>query len=346
MLSKENYTLEHIMRLRENNRKDPSLLERVMYAFGLLEAIAKVGMPFIFKGGTCLMLLTEHPKRLSTDIDILVEPGTDIEFYIAEASKIFPFLRYEEQTRIGKNSIEKRHFKFIYESPIQKGEFYILLDVVFAKSPYIQTIQTEIKNELLIVENEKVLVTVPTADCILGDKLTAFAPHTTGIHFGINKELEIMKQLYDVAMLTDVMTNQENTFQTYCKAVKEETAYRGISSTWEEVLNDTIGSAACIIGKGALQPEEYPLYIKGIRSLDSHVLGEKYSGEIAAHHACKVMYLAACLLTGQEYKRIEHPEAYIDASIAKTKYKKLAYIRKQKLEAYGYLVEAVRLLDA
>ena len=40
-------------------------------------------------------------------------------------------------------------------------------------------------------------------DCILGDKLTAFAPYTIGIPFGVDKELEIIKQLNDIACLFD-----------------------------------------------------------------------------------------------------------------------------------------------
>jgi hypothetical protein len=42
---------------------------------------------------------------------------------------------------------------------------------------------------------------------MLGDKLTAFAPHTTGIPFfkGHKKcTMEIIKQLYDVASLKDI----------------------------------------------------------------------------------------------------------------------------------------------
>lgn len=31
--------------------------------------------------------------------------------------------------------------------------------------------------------------------------------------------------------------------------------------------------------------------------------------------------------------------------MAKSRYKKLSYIKKHKLEAYGYLVEAVRILE-
>ena len=38
------------------------------------------------------MLLLERPMRLSTDIDIIVAPGTDLNTFIEEAGKIFPFV--------------------------------------------------------------------------------------------------------------------------------------------------------------------------------------------------------------------------------------------------------------
>lgn len=91
MLQEKNFVEEHIRELQKSSGCDPTLLERAVYAFGLLEALARVGTPFIFKGGTCLMLLMEQPRRLSTDIDIMVEPRTNIEEYLKLASNIFPF---------------------------------------------------------------------------------------------------------------------------------------------------------------------------------------------------------------------------------------------------------------
>jgi predicted nucleotidyltransferase component of viral defense system len=74
MLDKRTFELDHIRDFQQSSRRDPILIERVLYAFGLLEALFRVKTPFIFKGGTCLILLLEHPMRLSTDIDILVKP--------------------------------------------------------------------------------------------------------------------------------------------------------------------------------------------------------------------------------------------------------------------------------
>lgn len=64
MLDKKNYELEHMRNLQEKYKKDPALLERVVYAFGLLEALKESGLLFVFKGGTCLMLLLEQPMAL------------------------------------------------------------------------------------------------------------------------------------------------------------------------------------------------------------------------------------------------------------------------------------------
>ena len=55
MLTRENYTEQHIYDLWKETGADPSILERTVFAFGLLEAIRSVGLPFIFKGGFYLM---------------------------------------------------------------------------------------------------------------------------------------------------------------------------------------------------------------------------------------------------------------------------------------------------
>ena len=76
MISRENYSAEHIRQLRNESRRDPVLIERALFAFGLLEALVNAGLKFTFKGGTSLMVLLSKPMRLSTDIDIVVDPKT------------------------------------------------------------------------------------------------------------------------------------------------------------------------------------------------------------------------------------------------------------------------------
>ncbi len=344
MLTRENFTEEHIRQLQHSSKRDPILIERTVYAFGLLEAINRVGMPFIFKGGTCLMLLLEHPQRLSTDIDIIVEPGTDVEEYIEEAAKIFPFVRYEEQRRIGKNNIEKRHFKFTYDSPVNGKELYILLDVLYEENHYERIVEREIRNELLMVEPEFLKVKVPSIECILGDKLTAFAPHTTGIPLGVGKDMEVMKQLYDISTLVDEMENFEEVKKTYLKVVQSEIAYRGIEVTPKECLKDTFEAALCIASRGNYNGEEYPLYVTGIRDLRGHIYAENYSPEIAVGRAAKAAYIAICLWADESFERVADYTEYINEKLTQPELMAVKYLRKVNPEAYAYMIKSDRIL--
>ena len=345
MLRQENFAEEHIRELQKNSCRDPVLLERAVYAFGLLEALANVGMHFIFKGGTCLMLLMDHPRRLSTDIDIIVEPGTNLYEYLDRASEIFPFKDVEEQKRIGKNNIEKRHFKFTYDSPINNRPFYILLDVLFEHNHYSELVSKEIRNDLLLTEPEYLMVSLPSANSILADKLTAFAPHTTGIPLNIGKDMEVMKQFYDVSSLLDVFTDFKQIVPTYEQIALAEIAYRGIEKSTTDCLWDTFDTALCIASRGKVNKEEYPLYVKGIRDLRGHIYAENYSPEIAAGRATKVMYMAACLLTNTEFQAVEEYNEFLGMKITQEKLASLRYLRKANPEAYAYVVKTDELIS-
>ena len=149
MINTQTFEEKHIRELQQKTGNDPILIERALYTFGLLEALVRVGMAFTFKGGSCLMLLLTPPRRLSIDIDIVCGPTTDVDACIREAAKIFPFKRVEEDRRVGKNHIIKRHFKFYYSSPVTGNEFYILLDILFEENVYSSLEQKEIRSALL-----------------------------------------------------------------------------------------------------------------------------------------------------------------------------------------------------
>ena len=75
------------------------------------------------------------------------------------------------------------------------------------RCPYNQIIDVEISSKFLKYDDVITKVHMPSINCILGDKLTAFAPNTTGIPYKVGKEMEIIKQLYDVANLFDIADN-------------------------------------------------------------------------------------------------------------------------------------------
>ncbi len=345
MLKKENFTEEHIRDLQSASHRDPLLLERSVYAFGLLEAITRVGMPFIFKGGTCLMLLLERPMRLSTDIDIIVAPGTDLNTFIEEAGKIFPFVSVEEQVRKGKNNIEKRHFKFVYESPVMERSIYILLDVLFEDAKYKRLIAKPIKNELILTDGEDLTVQIPSVESILGDKLTAFAPHTTGILLNSNKDMEIIKQLYDVMTLIEVAEDFTEVRETYYSLVQDEIAYRGLDIGPGDALRDTYNATVSIASRGKVSKEDYVSYLQGLRDVRSHIYVENFSAEEASKRVPVVMYLVACLLKNVPFEKDIDPAAYLGAGFISDELKALKSLRKVAPAGYACAVKADRLLN-
>lgn len=344
MLARENFSEEHIRELQAGSRRDPALLERAVYAFGLLEAITRVEMPFVFKGGTCLMLLLEHPMRLSTDIDIIVEPNTDVDGYIEKAATIFPFKKCEEQIRVGKNKIVKRHFKFTYVSPITQHEIYILLDVLFEENKYTHLLEKEIFNELLLTEGEMLKVRIPNINCMLGDKLTAFAPHTTGIPLNSGKDLEVMKQMYDVSTLIDAFDDYDEVRETYTKVAESEIAYRGMDISVRDALKDTLCAAASIATRGKVRAEDYTMYLKGIHDVRGHIYAETFTAESAAVKAPKIMYMAACLIKNVPFERIDDGSLYSREQLVNPALRNLKFLKKYDPIAYGYAIKTDKLV--
>lgn len=346
MLLPENYTKEHIAELREQTGADPSILERTVFALGLLEAIRSVGMPFIFKGGTSLLVLLDHPRRLSTDIDIIVDKNTDVDDYINKVGTIFPFLSVEEHKRKGANDIEKRHFRFHFLSPITEKEISILLDVVFEDNPYLKITERPIRSSLLLHEGDDLLVRTPDKNCILGDKLTAFAPHTTGIPFGKDKEMEIIKQMFDCWTLIQEIDDYQTLSSVYNTVSRIELGYRGLEKGSVDCLKDTIESCICIMGRGGIRPEEYMNFKTGISSIQGHIFIGRINGENAGAYASEVMYLAASLLTGQqEYVPIADPDEYRLIQLKMKGIKKLSGMRNTDPMAYAYMVKSFKMLQ-
>ena len=244
---------------------DIALVEKTIRAFSLLEALARSGCPFIFKGGSSLMLHLNTSKRLSIDIDIICPPGTVIEDYLCQYAEEYCFGKVELVERISRTDVPKQHAKFYYEVsyPGKGGQDKILLDVLFEETHYSQIVSLPIQSPLLITDEPLVTVTLPSHGDLLGDKLTAFAPHTTGIPFFKGQKkctMEIIKQLFDVASLFDITDDLTVTRQTFLKFAKVELQYRNLpSDDIRQVLDDIYQTAITICLRGLVNPEEYKL---------------------------------------------------------------------------------------
>lgn len=330
------------------NIADTALVEKAIRALSLLESLVRSGCPFVFKGGTALMLHLDTSRRLSIDVDIVCPPGLDIREYIGKYGSEYGFL---EATEIGRNSrtgVPKSHAEYRYAVTYPSGRptDKILLDVLYEDIKYNEVVSLAIKSPLLKQEGEPMMVQCPGLKDMLGDKLTAFAPHTTGIPFFKGEDeffMEIMKQLYDVSSIIDRVDDLTEVRNTYSQLVPIELGYRKLNRLTEaDVLKDTYDCALNICLRGALDKKEYGYYAKGARSVNSFIISENYNADIAIRDAAKVAYLVRLIQTGNNH--VKHYKHEMDGELANAliqnrQLNKLNSIKKISLEAFFYLLE-------
>ena len=325
--------------------RDAILVEKTIRAFSLLEALARSGCPFVFKGGSSLMLHLNTSKRLSIDVDIICPPGTIIEDYLNQCAEEYGFGKVELVERISRTDVPKQHAKFYYEVsyPGNGGQDKILLDVLFEETHYSKIVTLPIRSPLLIIDEPLVMVKLPSHEDLLGDKLTAFTPHTTGIPFFKGQKkctMEIIKQLFDVASLFDITDNLAITHQTFKKFAAVELQYRQLQpDDIQQVLDDIYQTALTICMRGLEKPEEFRLLQDGISRIGSFIHSEKYALDSAIINAAKVAYLSKLIEKGMD--KINH---YVPADISQLSSKvlelpiptKLNKLKKTHPEAFFY----------
>jgi len=318
----------------------------------LLEGLANSGLPFIFKGGTALMLLLNSAKRLSIDIDIIIpgNPGNLLNF-LAPIIEQQGFNRLEIQHRNTESKIKKVHYKFYY-TPIHKSnreDDYILLDILYEADQYKYISTIEISSRFLSTKGEAVFVNIPSIDDLLGDKLTAFAPETTGIPYFRQEHshrIEIIKQLYDIGNLFDVATDLETIKATFIMIATAEIEYRQLAGVSPiDVLKDIYNTALCISLRGTGGKCNFPELLKGLSAISRFVFSETYHVEKAIPHAAKAAYLSRLIATNQSsFEKYSHPAQVAEAKIEAPHNTKLQKLKKSSPESFFYWWKATQLM--
>ena len=314
MISNKTLQIEWLKTVSEKNRKmDTTLVEKVIRALLLLEGLAQSKQPFVFKGGTALMLLLGKINRLSIDIDIIIENPNEFavqEIFESIISKL-GFKRFEKNERKPNSTIQKAHYKFFYYliHRTSQTEDYILLDILFEKPSYAKLIQLNIDSTFIIQEQEPLKVIIPSLEDILGDKLTAFAPNTTGITYekhGQSQAMEIIKQLYDIGCLFNFVKDIGIVRTTFNIIAEIESSYRRLKINPEIVLEDIFQTALCISTRGTDGKGDFKKLSHGIKSINSYIFSESYHIERAIIDASKAAYLVILIRSG----RIENRKVY------------------------------------
>lgn len=354
MIHPDSRTLVWIEKVaKENNVKDIALAEKTIRAFSLLEALVRSGCPLLFKGGTAEMLHLNSAKRLSIDIDIICPPGTPLENYLETYSAKYGFGEVELVERVSRSDIPKKHAKYYYQVSYPNGnkQDKILLDVLFEDNHYSNVVTLPIQSPFLKIEGEPTMVNLPSYQDMLGDKLTAFAPHTTGIPFFKGDKdcsMEINKQLFDIASLFDLTNDLTITAETFRKFASVELLYRKANpSKINEVLDDIFNTSRCICLRGLENPEEFKLLQNGIGKVRSFIHSEKnYSLDHAIVNASKAAYISKLIEKGISEVHHYAPGNELqlaDAIITDPLPTKLNKLKKSNVEAFFYWYEIQKL---
>ncbi|WP_024772738.1 nucleotidyl transferase AbiEii/AbiGii toxin family protein [Aquimarina macrocephali] len=339
MISADSLSIEWMSSKIREFKGDPIIVEKVIQALTLLESLRIENLEFIFKGGTALMLMIQEPRRFSIDIDILIEnKDQDLEQILNVIIDKTVFVKWEEHKRKTVSEIEKRHFKLFYEPLVKmRGDLnYILLDVVYETNPYVNIQETNISHFLLIEEGSPIQVITPTLEAILGDKLTAYGPNTTGVP--LTKPMEVMKQIYDIAGIFDRISSLETVKQNFIKVAQRELAYRGFESTDHKVIFDDIINTShnfCVYGR--LDKKTFAIMRSGVSRLNNFIYGEKFREPQAQIAVAKAAYLSSKL--DADSFNLETFDKSIDMNdwaISDHHFSALNKLKKHNLEAFYY----------
>ncbi len=297
MIAKHCFTKEWLTKIKSDFPAiDPTILEKTIYAFELLSLLLQEEIDFIFKGGTSLLLLLPQPKRLSIDIDILstIKPeGLETKFNSIIKKDVF--FEWSEDPRTG-SKIPKKHYKFFFNSVINSNiKSGVLLDILFQENPYPKTELKTLQSKFFETSSDAGIL-LPTVNSILGDKLTAFAPTTTGIHFGTHKEMQINKQLFDIGELFNQADDINEIMDSFNRFIEIESTYRDEKFSAEGVIKDLYEISFLISQikiRGGKENTITNEFVSGMRELRSHLISGTYNLEHTKINAAKT----ACIIS-------------------------------------------------
>jgi hypothetical protein len=352
MIDQAQITKEWIHQVSLKNRNaDKILVEKVIRAFQLLEGLIKARIPFVFKGGTALMLQLSHPNRLSIDIDIILSEELDhLSDILNRVAQEQGFLRQERQFRTTASAIRKQHYKFFF-TPLHKTnrqEEFVLLDILYEKVNYGKLLTLPVTNSFLPEDTSPLMVVVPCPEDILGDKLTAFAPNTTGIPYFREHDsmsMEIIKQLYDIGRSMENISDVEILKGTFRKFAETELLYRGDKRiSVEDVLEDIYQTALCIVTRGSDGNGDFGQIQSGIRRITGFIISQAYHIEKAITDASIAAWLSTMIrFDGKSFEKFKDPAQIKDWTIAEPYNTKLNRLKKSNPEAFHYWYKIAEL---
>jgi hypothetical protein len=277
---------------------------------------------------------------------------------VAKIGQTAPFTGWDEDKRgtsTGRDPLpQRRHFQFFFPSQrTPTGKAHVLLDVVQeAQCPH-DIVQRPIRTAFLVPDRE-ITVTLPTIESLLGDKLTAFAPTTTGVRLRkqggeVGEVMQVAKQLFDVGVLFEHATDFAALARAYYGVQAQESGYRENLHSRDASLADTINACLGVTASGlrraptTLFPDT-PLLLDGFTRLKGHLTQRPPDDNGRRILAARAGFLAAHLRSGRSLdfaavrytQSVAQVEALRAASLRGHALAWLDGIKTTNAEAYHY----------
>jgi predicted nucleotidyltransferase component of viral defense system len=301
--------IESFRKQKEYAKISPGHLEKMVHALSLIEWLVLEGFDFVFKGGTCLILLLEEASRFSIDVDIITSISREqLEKHLDNIIEESHFTKWElDKERSFKNKFPKAHYYLSFESKYTSEASYILLDVVFDISPYTETKKVKIQSKWIKTGEPIIEVKAPTIDAILGDKLTAFAPNTIGIPYQKGKDIEIVKQLFDVYHLMDYSVNSDDVSKNFESVADKQIAYQEKKIKNQDALKDTINTSLILAKRDKNTGDNKAKFDEiqgGLKKFKNQLMTGNFNIEQAQVAAARAAYISNKLIN-KDYSKIE-----------------------------------------
>jgi hypothetical protein len=326
---------------------DILLLEKAVRALFLAEQLSINKLNFVFKGGTSLLLHLDRPLRFSIDVDIVTSDSRlDLIKAMDAVVDTGAFTRWEMDTRTHRKYIPVEHYKFFFKNqfPSTSEENYVLLDVLYQETLPTWVEQKAMQHPWLKTETEPVRLNLSTVGGLLGDKLNAFAPTTTGILYTKNRPVEIIKQLFDIGSLYNLVQTLSEAQIAFQTLATQELKARNIEATPVAVLDDAFQAALTVCDRNLNDPHFQHL-ATGIRNIKPHIF-HRFFIEDAIVSAAKVMLLCTLLKLGRNEPLPKFGEAkdVIEWMIPNNDYNRFNKLKKTNPEAFFYIYKTCEYL--
>jgi len=356
MIKQETFTKEWIEAFRqiaEYKKTDKASIEKMIYALALLEKLAENQFDFIFKGGTALVLLLDKTYRFSIDIDIITKVDRSVlEQILDQIVNNSFFIKWEiDKDRSFTHNLPKAHYILTYRQSHYGLGNTILLDVLFTENLYPEVLDFPLVSHWLSVQEPHLKVRIPSIDSILGDKLTAFAPNTTGIKYGIRKEVEIIKQLFDISNLIERVTNLETVYQSFINTAIKEIEFRNIEINPFNIVEDIFTTALILVKRDKnntqSEKENFAELQQGIKNMENFQVHRNFKIEQAIEASAKSSWFTQLLITKNFSEFILYQNTFdLDKLLIENmNYNFLNRLKKTNKAAFYYWYKCLELKD-